>query len=63
VALCDIVKARPDLAHIPIIFMTASVQRFQQEEGYRHGVAGYLSKPFSPAALRAKIAAFVDLSG
>jgi CheY-like chemotaxis protein len=57
--LCDAVKARPDLAQIPIIFVTASVQRSEIEEGYRHGVLDYLVKPFSPADLRAKIAALV----
>ena len=53
--LVDMLKARPALAHIPVIFMTASVQRHQMEEGYRHGVADYLTKPFTVADLRAKI--------
>ncbi len=53
--LVDMLKARPALARIPVIFMTASVQRHQMEEGYRHGVADYLTKPFTIAALRAKI--------
>ncbi len=54
--LCDILKSRPDLAHIPIILLTASIQRVQVEEAYRHGVVDCFTKPFSPADLRAKVA-------
>jgi CheY-like chemotaxis protein len=53
--LADVVKTRPHLAHIPIIFVTAFAQRVEMEEGYRHSAAGYLIKPFSPADLRDKI--------
>jgi two-component system OmpR family response regulator len=56
--LADIVRARPHLAQIPIIFVTAFAQRVEIEEGYRHGATSYLIKPFSPADLRTKIEAF-----
>ena len=56
--LADALKARPDLAHIPIVFMTASVQREQVEECFRHGAAGHLAKPFTMAELRARVAQF-----
>jgi CheY-like chemotaxis protein len=49
------VKARPDLAHIPVVLMTATSDAEQLAEGYRQGATGYLAKPFSAAALRAKI--------
>jgi CheY-like chemotaxis protein len=58
--LADTVKARPHLAHIPIIFVTAFAQRTEIEEGYQHGATSYLIKPFSPADLRTKIEAFVN---
>ena len=48
-------KARPHLAQIPIVVVTASVQRHQLEEMYRYGIAGHLSKPFSVHDLRAKV--------
>jgi CheY-like chemotaxis protein len=51
-------RARPTLAHIPIVFMTASAQRAQIEECFRHGAAGYLAKPFTVAELRARVAQF-----
>jgi len=54
-ALADAVHARPPLHHIPIIFITASVQRGDVAQFSAHGAAGYIAKPFSPRALREKI--------
>ena len=56
--MADALKAQPHLAHIPIIFVTAFAQRAEIEEGYQHGAASYLIKPFSPADLRTKIEEF-----
>jgi CheY-like chemotaxis protein len=56
--LADAMRAKPDLAHIPIVFMTASVQRDQVEDCFRHGAAGHLAKPFTMAELRARVAQF-----
>jgi CheY-like chemotaxis protein len=50
--LADAIKARPRLASIPIIFVTAFAQRTDLEEGARHGATGYLLKPFTAADLR-----------
>jgi CheY-like chemotaxis protein len=54
--LADAVRARPDLAHIPIVFLSASAQRMQLEEGFRHGATAYVTKPFRAAELRAALA-------
>lgn len=54
-ALADAVHARPSLKHIPIVFVTASVQRGDVAQFGAHGAAGYLAKPFSPRELREKI--------
>lgn len=51
------VKARPHLATIPLLFVTAFAQRADIEEGMRHGAIGYLLKPFSATDLRAIIEA------
>ena len=51
-------KADPRTAHIPIVFMTASVQRGQQDEAMRHGAAELLPKPFTMSDLRDRVAAF-----
>jgi len=56
--LADALHATADLAHIPIVFMTASVQREQIEECFRHGAAGHLTKPFTMAELRVRVAQF-----
>ena len=56
--LADAMHGIADLAHIPIVFMTASVQREQIEECFRHGAAGHLAKPFTMAELRARVAQF-----
>jgi CheY-like chemotaxis protein len=58
--LCAVLKDRSNLSHIPVILMTASVQRLQVEEGYRHGARGYLMKPFSMPELRAKIEEYLS---
>jgi len=57
--LADFIKARPHLAAIPIIFVTAFAQRVDLEEGARHGATGYLLKPFSATELRAAVDAVV----
>lgn len=54
--LADAVRARPDLASIPIVFLSASAQRVQVEAGYRHGATAYVTKPFRAAALRSALA-------
>jgi CheY-like chemotaxis protein len=54
--LADAVKAHPHLTSIPIIFVTAFAQRYDLEEGARHGAIGYLVKPFNAEDLRAIIA-------
>ena len=56
--LADAMRAMPDIAHIPIVFMTASLQREQIDECFRHGAAGHLAKPFTMAELRARVAQY-----
>jgi CheY-like chemotaxis protein len=55
IQLLDLMKSRADLADIPVVLMTASVQRGEIEEGVRHGASAVLGKPFGPAELRAKL--------
>ncbi len=57
-----IIKARERTRHVPIIFLTAiSKDEGYVFEGYSVGAVDYLFKPFQPAVLRSKVAAFVDL--
>jgi CheY-like chemotaxis protein len=56
------IKARARTRDVPIIFLTA-VDADQQHayRGYAAGGADYISKPFDPWVLRAKVQVFVDL--
>jgi CheY-like chemotaxis protein len=54
--LGDALKASPETAGIPLVFVTASVQRSQIAEAERHGGAGVLPKPFTMAELRERVA-------
>jgi len=57
--LGDALKASPETAGIPLIFVTASVQRAQIAEAEQHGAAAVLPKPFTMAELRARVAEFL----
>lgn len=50
-AVLDHVKRTPELADIPVVMLTAKVQDQDPIRGWSHGVAEYITKPFSPLAL------------
>lgn len=57
------VKGRDRTADIPIIFLTAhAAQGAEVLEAFSSGAVDYITKPFDPALLRAKVQVFVDLS-
>jgi two-component system, cell cycle response regulator DivK len=49
------IKANPDLAHIPIIAVTSYALSGDDQKAYASGCNGYVTKPFSPRQLLAKI--------
>jgi CheY-like chemotaxis protein len=51
------VKARPDLAHIPVILMINSLQRYLIDPIVQQGEADYLLKPYIATDLRRKVEA------
>lgn len=53
--LADAIRAHPDMADTPIVFITASVQKDQLERYAERGASAYLAKPFSTAQLRAQV--------
>jgi CheY-like chemotaxis protein len=61
--LGDALKASPDTSSIPLVFVTASVQRSQIEEATKHGGDSVLPKPFTMAELRAKVAELTAAGG
>jgi CheY-like chemotaxis protein len=57
--LADAMRADPDLAHIPIVFITASVQRSDLDEAMRRGALRVIGKPFTVVQLRSLVAEVV----
>ena len=55
--LADTIRAMPELAGVPIVVMTARVQRDQMAEYAEHGVTDVLAKPFTMAELRERVEA------
>jgi CheY-like chemotaxis protein len=51
----EALRARPDTAGIPVIFMTANVQAHEVERYLALGALGVISKPFDPMKLAAEI--------
>lgn len=48
---CKRIKAEPDLAAIPVIFLSAKGQENEIEQGLAAGAEEYLLKPFAPDQL------------
>jgi CheY-like chemotaxis protein len=56
------IKQRERTRHVPIIFLTAADWDAQLAlRGYAAGAIDWLTKPFDPWVLRAKVSVFVDL--
>ncbi|MFC6884064.1 MULTISPECIES: response regulator [Actinomadura] len=56
------IKSRARTRDIPIIFLTAAGEAGEQAfRGYAAGAVDYLTKPFDPWLLRAKVQVFVEL--
>jgi CheY-like chemotaxis protein len=56
------IKSRPRTRDIPIIFLTAGGEAGEQAfRGYAAGAVDYLTKPFDPWLLRAKVSVFMEL--
>lgn len=55
--VCRALKADPDLQLVPIIFLTASDKRQDKVEGLDLGAVDYVTKPFDPFELRARVRA------
>ncbi|MFE7617286.1 response regulator [Streptomyces sp. NPDC057496] len=59
---CAHIKRRPRNRDVPIIFLTAmGVDSEHSARGYAAGAVDYISKPFDPWALRAKVAVFTSI--
>ncbi|MDE6444640.1 MAG: substrate-binding domain-containing protein [Muribaculaceae bacterium] len=56
---CRKLKEELSTSHIPVLLLTACTQEEQRIEGYDCGADGYLSKPFSGAVLKSRVASLI----
>jgi diguanylate cyclase (GGDEF)-like protein len=59
--LCTRLKADPVTAAIPIIFITGLQESDSERRGLQLGAADYVTKPFTPSILRARVRVHVEL--
>jgi len=59
--LCEKLKANAITAHIPIIFVTALNDEKDEFKGFELGAVDYITKPISPAIVRARVKTHLSL--
>lgn len=59
--VCRRLKAQPATSAIPVIFVTALADANDEAEGFAAGAVDYISKPVSPAIVRARIKTHLSL--
>jgi two-component system phosphate regulon response regulator PhoB len=55
--ICRQIRSSPDVARVPIIFLTAKTSEDDRIRGLELGADDYISKPFSPRELTARVKA------
>ena len=53
--VCQALKAEPQTADIPIIFLTGKAEAQAQVEGFKLGAVDYVTKPINAGVLRARV--------
>lgn len=59
--VCEILKADDATKNIPIIFLTAKHEKEDIEKGFALGAVDYLTKPFYPSELKARVKTHLEL--
>ena len=57
ITLCELVRALPDYAHVPIIMLTAMSQKTYIDKAFSVGATDYITKPFDFMELRGRLQA------
>ena len=60
--LCKILRRKQETSNLPIIMLTAKEEEQDRIRGLEYGADDYISKPFSPAELIARIKALIRRS-
>jgi DNA-binding response OmpR family regulator len=63
VEICRLLKANPETANIPVIFLTAKSATQEKIDGLDLGADDYITKPFNPGELRARVKASLRRAG
>lgn len=59
--VCAALKADPDTKDVPIIFVTAQGEGDDEEKGLSVGAVDYITKPFIPAVVKARVRIHIEL--
>ena len=59
--VCQRLKNNPTTTHIPIIFVTALSDESDEFKGFELGAVDYITKPISPAIVRARVKTHLSL--
>ena len=59
--VCELVKKTPQIQDTPIIFVTAKVDIDSIEKGFKLGAYDYVTKPFYPTELKARVKTHLEL--
>ncbi len=59
--VCRRLKEDSRTRHIPVIFITARSEEAEETKGFALGAVDYITKPFSPDVVRARVTTHLDL--
>ena len=59
--VCRRLKQQADTRHIPVIFVTALNDEHEETEGFDAGAVDYITKPISPAIVKARVKTHLSL--
>jgi sigma-B regulation protein RsbU (phosphoserine phosphatase) len=61
--VCSRLKAAPETADIPVIFLTGQTETEDETRGFEVGAVDYIHKPFSPPVVKARVHTHLVLRG
>lgn len=59
--VCQQLKADPNTSEVPIIFISAKTELFDKMKGFEFGAVDYITKPFQPQEVLARVQTHVTL--
>jgi len=59
IQICRMLRADPQLKHVPVIFLTAKAEEDDRIHGLETGADDYVAKPFSPRELTLRVQALL----